>query len=142
MQTTHQLQPPVLSMLAEKLGYPHLQEWQIKLTGDILEGRDIVLTAGTGQGKTTLLYAPLLATRLQNPAAIGLSVIPTKALGLDQVCCLLLLLTIYSSDTALRNVLPTQRESLLFQSMKTLSIVHQVGARTCSRRYCRGSMGL
>ena len=86
MESTTELQPSVLSMLAKKLGYPHLQDWQIKLTESILNGKDVVLTAGTGRGKTTLLYAPLLATRLHNPAAIGLSIIPTKALGVDQVC--------------------------------------------------------
>ena len=101
METSEQLQPSVLSMLAEKLGYPHLQDWQVELTGNILEGKDIVFTAGTGRGKTTLLYAPLLVTRLRNPAAIGLSVIPTKALGLDQVCFLLFLLIVYSSEAAL-----------------------------------------
>ena len=86
MEPNTPLQPSVLSFLAEKLGYTCLQSWQIELTENILDGKDVVLTAGTGRGKTTLLYAPLLATRLQDPMAIGLSIIPTKALGLDQVC--------------------------------------------------------
>jgi len=34
----------------------------------------------------TLLYAPLLAFRLKDPMAVGLSITPTKALGCDQVC--------------------------------------------------------
>lgn len=74
-----------LSIIAMKLGYQKLQDWQVKLTGSILDGKDIVFTAGTGCGKTTLLYAPLIAFRLQEPMAVGLSITPTKALGRDQV---------------------------------------------------------
>lgn len=74
-----------LSVITEKLGYSELQDWQVKLTKSILGGKDIVFTAGTGCGKTTLLYAPLLAFRLEDPMAVALSVTPTKALGRDQV---------------------------------------------------------
>jgi ATP-dependent helicase YprA (DUF1998 family) len=93
-----------LSVLAAKLGYPQLQDWQVTLTKSILDGRDVVFTAGTGCGKTTLLYAPLLVWRLKDPMAMGLSITPTKALGRDQVCYLLFLPTAYQNDT--RNVLP------------------------------------
>ena len=75
-----------LSTVTEKLGYPQLQDWQFSLTKDILNGKDVVFTGGTGCGKTTLLYTPLLAFRLNNPMAVGLSITPTKALGRDQVC--------------------------------------------------------
>lgn len=85
MEVNEELDPLTLSLLARKLGY-NLRDWQVELTQSILGGNDVVLTAGTGQGKTTILYAPLLVARLRNPAAIGLSVVPTKALGLDQVC--------------------------------------------------------
>ena len=57
MDPNTELQPPVISVLAEKLGYPRLQDWQVKLTEEIIKGNDIVFTAGTGRGKTTLLYA-------------------------------------------------------------------------------------
>lgn len=90
MEANTRLRPSVLSLLTEKLGYP-LQAWQKELTENILKGKDVVLTAGTGRGKTTLLYAPLLVTRPHKPQAIGLSVVPTKALGLDQVCFSLVL---------------------------------------------------
>ena len=90
MEANTRLRPSVLSLLTEKLGYP-LQAWQKELTENILKGKDVVLTAGTGRGKTTLLYAPLLVTRLHKPQAIGLSVVSTKALGLDQVCFSLVL---------------------------------------------------
>ena len=75
-----------LAVIAAKLGYSKLQDWQVKLTRSILDGEDVVFTAGTGCGKTTLLYAPLLAFRLEDPLAVGLSITPTKALGRDQVC--------------------------------------------------------
>jgi DEAD/DEAH box helicase domain-containing protein len=74
------------SVIASKLGYSKLQDWQVKLTKRILDGKDVVFTAGTGCGKTTLLYAPLLAFRLEDPMAVALSITPTKALGRDQVC--------------------------------------------------------
>ena len=90
MEANTRLWPSDLSLLTEKLGYP-LQAWQKELTENILKGKDVVLTAGTGQEKMTLLYAPLLVTHLHKPQAIGLSVVPTKALGLDQACFSLIL---------------------------------------------------
>jgi len=48
MEPNTHLQPPVLSLLSEKLGYPTLENWQIKATEEILKGKDVVLTAGTG----------------------------------------------------------------------------------------------
>jgi len=141
MEADTRLRPLDLSLLAKKLGYP-LQTWQKELTENILEGKDVVLTAGTGRGKTTLLYAPLLVTRLHKPQAIGLSVVPTKALGLDQACFLLgSQLSIPLRVTA-RSAPPTQRESLLLLSMKILSARCQVRDGTYSRRYWRGSLGL
>ena len=76
----------IISSLTQKLGYERLQDWQANLTLEILKGKDIVLTAGTGHGKSTLLLAPLLAKCEVDCKAIGLSVAPTKALGEDQVC--------------------------------------------------------
>jgi len=76
----------IIPSLAQKLGYNHLQDWQTNLTREVLGGNDIVLTAGTGRGKSTLLLAPLLAKREVDSKAVGLSVAPTKALGEDQVC--------------------------------------------------------
>lgn len=78
---------PIIASLTQKLGYDHLQDWQANLTQEVLDGKDVVLTAGTGRGKSTLLFAPLLAKREVDSRAIGLSVAPTKALGEDQVYC-------------------------------------------------------
>lgn len=78
----------IIGSLAQKLSYDHLQDWQANLTRKVLDGNDIVLTAGTGRGKSTLLLAPLLAKREADSKAVGLSVAPTKALGEDQVLSL------------------------------------------------------
>lgn len=75
----------IIPTLAQKLGYDCLQPWQADLTKKVLDGNDVVLTAGTGRGKSTLLLAPLLAKREVDGKAIALSVAPTKALGEDQV---------------------------------------------------------
>jgi hypothetical protein len=75
-----------LFTVTKKLGCPQLQDWQVSLTRDILNGKDVVFMGGTGCGKTTLLYAPLLAFHLDNPMAVGLSITLMKALGRDQVC--------------------------------------------------------
>lgn len=51
MEVGRELQPSDPSAIAEKLGYP-LRSWQRELTENILQGKDVVLTAGTGQGKS------------------------------------------------------------------------------------------
>ena len=56
-----------------------------------------MLTAGTGQGKLTLLFAPLLAKREVDSKVVGLSVAPTKALGEDQVCSVVVCAVLYIS---------------------------------------------
>ena len=38
----------IIPSLAQKLGYDCLQDWQANLTLEVLNGKDIVLTAGTG----------------------------------------------------------------------------------------------
>ena len=85
MKTRIKLTDDTLATIANKLGYAKLQDWQVNLTKNILDGKDVVFTAGTGCGKTTLLYAPLLAFCSEDPTAVGLSITPTKALGRDQV---------------------------------------------------------
>lgn len=75
----------IIPTLAQKLGYSHLKPWQADLTQNVLNGNDVVLTAGTGEGKSTLIFAPLLAKQEVDGKVVGLSVVPTKALGEDQV---------------------------------------------------------
>ena len=88
----------IIPSLAQKLGYDRLQDWQANLTLEVLNGKDIVLTAGTGRGKSTLLLAPLLAKREVDSKAIGLSIAPTKALGEDQVHCSLIAISLYAGS--------------------------------------------
>jgi len=38
------------SVIAEKLGYSKLQDWQVKLTKSILDGKDVVFIAGIVPG--------------------------------------------------------------------------------------------
>jgi len=57
MKTHIKLTDNTLSVIADELGYTKLQGWQVNLTKNILDGKDIVFTAGTGCGKTMLLYA-------------------------------------------------------------------------------------
>jgi len=102
------------SVIAEKLGYSKLQDWQVKLTRSILDGKDVVFTAGTGCGKTTLLYALLLAFRLKDPMAVGLSITPTKALGCDQVCC--------SSFSFAGSLRPPQERSACLKGIPAVAI--------------------
>ena len=78
-------QDETIRSLAQKLGYNHLQDWQANLTQEVLNGHDVVLTAGTGRGKSTLLLAPLLVKRGEDSKVVGLSIAPTKTLGEDQV---------------------------------------------------------
>jgi len=111
----------IIPSLAQKLGYDHLQDWQANITQEVLDGKDIVLTAGTGQGKSTILLAPLLAKHEVDPKAVGLSVAPTKALGEDQVrfihphpsACRFLIYERF------RHNLPHQRGSRQLQSTRT-----------------------
>jgi DEAD/DEAH box helicase domain-containing protein len=84
--------------LAQKLGFDHLQGWQADLTQKVLKGNDIVLTAGTGRGKSTILLAPLLAKREADDRAVGLSIAPTKALGEDQVRVILVIILPYTGS--------------------------------------------
>ena len=84
----------IIFSLPQKLGYDCLRDWQADLT-KVLDGNDIVLTAGTGQGNSTFLLAPLLAKREDDSKAVGLSITPTKALGEDQVCSTRVLIPSY-----------------------------------------------
>jgi len=116
-----------LSVLTEKLGYPKLQDWQVTLTKHILDGKDVVLTAGTGCGKTTLLFAPLLAFRLEDPMAIGLSITPTKALGRDQVC--------RSPFSVVAILRPFQERSAMLKGIPAVAINEDTASRASSNEH-------
>ena len=57
-----------------------LKEWQLATTLDILAGRDTILNASTGAGKTMLIVLPILL----RPGSISITVSPLKRLMSSQ----------------------------------------------------------
>jgi len=57
-----------------------LKEWQLATTLDILAGRDTILNASTGAGKTMLIVLPMLL----RPGSISITVSPLKRLMTSQ----------------------------------------------------------
>jgi superfamily II DNA helicase RecQ len=57
-----------------------LKEWQLGGTLDILAGRDTILNAGTGSGKTMLIILPALL----RPGSISITISPLKRLMASQ----------------------------------------------------------
>ena len=57
-----------------------LKEWQLAGTLDILDGRDTILNAGTGAGKTMLIILPILL----RPGSISITISPLKRLMASQ----------------------------------------------------------
>ena len=64
-----------------------LKEWQLGGTLDVLAGRDTILNASTGAGKTMLIILPMLL----RPASISITISPLKRLMASQAaelrCC-------------------------------------------------------
>lgn len=56
-------------------------DWQIQAIGAILAGRDVIVSAGTGSGKSRVFQVPALAV----DGGIVLVVAPVKSLMHDQV---------------------------------------------------------
>jgi len=56
--------------------------WQAEATATILDGCDLLLIAGTGQGKSSIIYLPVMA----RPNKITLVVTPTVLLQQDHAC--------------------------------------------------------
>ena len=57
-----------------------LKEWQLGGTLDVLAGRDTILNASTGAGKTMLINLPMLL----RPASISITISPLKRLMASQ----------------------------------------------------------
>jgi len=51
------------NVLMERLTGPTFvpRPWQIDATATLLDGHDLLLIAGTGQGKSSIIYLPILA---------------------------------------------------------------------------------
>lgn len=68
-------------LIAFKLGRGViLKEWQLTGTLDILAGRDTILNASTGAGKTMLITLPMLL----RPDSISITISPLKRLMASQ----------------------------------------------------------
>ena len=128
MKTRIKLKDDTLFAIANKLGYAKLQDWQVDLTRNILDGKDVVFTAGTGCGKTTLLYAPLLAFCFEDPTAVALSITPTKALGRDQVSYL---------RSPFANLLrPPQERSAISKGISAVAIDEDTASHAALNDHC------
>ncbi|KAF7441033.1 hypothetical protein PC9H_001382 [Pleurotus ostreatus] len=71
-------------VIAPKLGYSMLKDWQVELACTMFRKEDVVCIAPTGSGKSALLHIPLMAAKTANSCVLGMSVAPTKSLCDDQ----------------------------------------------------------
>jgi superfamily II DNA helicase RecQ len=86
-EATHQVRSPewYSSVLRQALGYKSLKNWQLSRTMDLCSGKDVFLVVGTGEGKSFLIQAPVIADHAAGRHSMGLVLVPTKALADDQV---------------------------------------------------------
>ncbi|KAJ7577408.1 hypothetical protein C8J56DRAFT_1113466 [Mycena floridula] len=70
----------IADAVAEKLAFSPA-EYQLDCAGRILKGQDVICLAATGEGKTALVYLPLMV----QANTIGLLVAPTNSLEADMV---------------------------------------------------------
>lgn len=77
---------PVLKDRLKKLGISRLYKFQFEAIKKIKDGSSIVITAGTGAGKTEAFLLPILDYILTRkpPCTTALIIYPTKALARDQ----------------------------------------------------------
>lgn len=69
----------------QSLGITELFSHQVEAIEQASKGVDIIVTAGTGSGKTLCYHLPALDRILQEPSARALFLYPTKALAQDQL---------------------------------------------------------
>ncbi|KAG8769545.1 hypothetical protein FRC12_004897 [Ceratobasidium sp. 428] len=71
-------------VLCKALRYERLKPWQLALTMDLCEGKDVFLVIGTGEGKSFLIQAPVIADAKAGQQTVGIVLVPTKGLADDQ----------------------------------------------------------
>ncbi len=83
--------PNRLREVLKRRGIDRLYRFQEEAFGAILDGRDVVITAPTGQGKTEAFILPIILRLVKtideamfNPGVRALLIYPTKALARDQ----------------------------------------------------------
>jgi DEAD/DEAH box helicase domain-containing protein len=69
----------------EEAGIRELFSHQVEAFHQISEGKDVVVTTGTGSGKTLCYNLPVLHRLMGEPAGRALYLFPTKALAQDQL---------------------------------------------------------
>jgi ERCC4-related helicase len=67
-------------LLCEKCHVPSLRPHQLLHAMDLVKKDDLFLVIATGQGKTLVLHAPLIAAQAWGEDVIGLLIAPTKVL--------------------------------------------------------------
>ncbi|GBE78861.1 P-loop containing nucleoside triphosphate hydrolase protein [Sparassis crispa] len=72
------------SLIVQKCGVPSVRDFQLCHGMDLIRGKDLFLVIAPGQGKTTVMHAPLLAAQAQMKIGIALMIVPTKLLALQQ----------------------------------------------------------
>jgi len=81
------LSQPLCQALKSR-GIKRLFEYQHTAIENIFQGKNVVISAGTGLGKTEAFIVPILADIFANPFSprtLGLIIYPTKALARDQL---------------------------------------------------------
>ncbi|KAK0474079.1 P-loop containing nucleoside triphosphate hydrolase protein [Armillaria novae-zelandiae] len=68
-------------ILKEKCHVPSLQEFQLKHAIQLNDGQDLFLVVATGQGKTLVMYSPVIASQARAETGIAISIVPTKVLA-------------------------------------------------------------
>jgi len=76
-----ELDLPYLSRLSEEKFSKKPFGWQLEAASAVLQGKDLILDVGTGNGKTLVFNLPLLL----DPKDINIMVSPLSALMIDQV---------------------------------------------------------
>lgn len=79
------------ALLREKWHIQTVREHQIIHRMDLISGKDLFLVIATGQGKTIVLHAPLIAAQARKEDGIAFLIAPTKVLVDQQVCCITLM---------------------------------------------------
>ena len=77
--------PPDLKERLAELGIDRLYRHQAKAIGDIRQGKNTVVVAGTSSGKTLCYTIPIAERILAQPKSTALLLYPTKALAQDQL---------------------------------------------------------
>ncbi len=76
--------PPINSYLSSQ-GIPNLYSHQVEAIEAIREGRNVIVTAATGSGKSLIYNLSVWEAVLKNPETRALYIFPTKALTQDQL---------------------------------------------------------